>query len=313
MIAQWHPPARAWLTWLVGLLLACLAGAATAGLTVGMVLSAPGGIHQHTADALRAELLADAAGHRPRQIMVDDLASLNGDTPDLLVAIGVGALRQVLRGPGDTPVLALLVPRQTFTSLVREAGPSRRPVSALYLEQSYARQLRLLRQALPGARRVGVLVGPASAAQVEPLEAAAPGQLELDIRRVDGAGDLFPTLDELAGKVDALLLLPDATVVGRATLPSLLLQTYRRRLPVLGYSEALVQAGALLSLYATPAQVGAEAGQLIRDLPSGPVRLPPPRYPREFSLRVNDSVARSLGLPLPGEQRLRAMLKGDGS
>lgn len=312
MTLQGHLPARAWLAMLVGLLLACLAGGAVAGLTVGMVLSAPGGIHQQAADALRAELLAADAGHRPRQIMADELANLNGDTPDLIVAIGVGALRQVLRGPGDTPVLALLVPRQTFASLMRETGPSRRTVSALYLEQSYARQLRLLRQALPGARRVGVLLGPASATQADPLEAAAHGQVEVDFRRIDAAGDLFPALDELAGKVDALLLLPDAAVVGRATLPSLLLQTYRRRLPVMGYSEALSQAGALLSLYATPAQMGAEAGQLIRDLPPGPVRLPPPRHPRDFSLRVNDSVARSLGLPLPGEPQLRAMVKGDG-
>jgi ABC-type uncharacterized transport system substrate-binding protein len=286
-----------------------LAGSARAQPTVAVVLSEPGGIHLAAAEALTAELAGRSTHWEARLYQASEPVS---EPVDLIVAIGVRALRQLLRAPGDTPVLALLVPRSTYASLLREAGPSRRPVSAIYLEQSYTRQLRLLRQALPGSRRVGVLLGPASAAEAEALQSATHGPQQLEIRHIDGAGDLFPALDELAGKVDALLLLPDAAVVGRATLPSLLLQTYRRRLPVMGYSEALSQAGALLSLYTTPAQIGAEAGQLIRDLPPGPARLPAPRYPRGFSLRVNDSVARSLGINLPGIASLRAMVMGDG-
>lgn len=306
-------PMRWLLAVLLGLLLAGLASGARAALSVSLVLSEPGGIYLQAADALRAELASTlgpaGGGYRLQQRLADEAAT---ERPDLIVAIGVRALRQVLRGAGDTPVLALLVPRLAYVSLLRESGQAQRASTALFLEQPYARQLRLPRVAVPGVRRVGVILGPATAALAGPLEAAAE-QVTLEIRRIDGPDGLFPALDELAGRVDVLLLVPDAAVVGRATLPSLLLQTYRRRLPVIGYSEALAQAGALLSLYATPVQMGAEAGRLIRDLPAGPIRLPAPHYPSQFSLRINHSVARSLGIDLPDEASLRAMTAGEGT
>lgn len=276
-----------------------------ASMDVTLLLSEPGGIHQQAADALRSELAGGPQNYQVRQLDVDE--GQIGQA-DLMVAIGVKALRAALAMPGDTPVLALLVPRLTYTNLVRDTGPHRRSVTALYLEQPYARQMRLARVALPGARRLGVILGPTTHALEDSLEAAQIDPLRLDARRIEGPDDLFPALDDLAAKVDALMLVPDASVVGRTTLPSLLLHTYRRRLPVLGYSEALAQAGALLALYATPGQLGTEAARMIREAGPLPLRLPKPRFPRSFSLRINDSVARSLSIRLPPLRDLETAL-----
>lgn len=307
--------ARAGMRWLGALALCALAGAsvgARASMWVSLVLSEPSSVHLQAAEALRGDLLQNATlvrgGVRVTQRMADEPAK---EQPDLVVAIGVRAFGKVLAGAGDTPILALLVPRLSYAGALRQAGPNRHPTSALYLDQSYARQLRLAKNALPDIRRVGVILGPATAPLADVLEAAASGIVDLEIRHIEGPDGLFPVLDELTGRVDALLLVPDAAVVGRGTLPSLLLHTYRRRLPVIGYSESLTQAGALLSLYATPAQMGVEAARLIRDLAPPPIRFSAPSHPLQFSLSVNGGVARSLGIELPEEARLRAMASGE--
>ncbi len=300
---------QAALRWLVGCL-GLLAGWAALAQSVTLLLSEPGGIYQEAAQALRQEL-EQGNGLRIRQQVLTERRP--GEAEDLVVALGVRAYVAALSEPGDTPVLALLVPRQTFERLLAERGPGGqwRAVGGLYLDQPPARQLQLLQLALPGARRVGVLVGADSGEQAQALtEAARSVRLQLQAQSVSSPGEVFAALGALSGQTQVLLLLPDATVVNRGTLQTLLLQTYRERLPVVGYSAALADAGAILGLYATPAQLGREAAEIVRAaFRGGELRLPPPRYPESFSLRINRSVARSLGLALPAEAELSSRLR----
>jgi ABC-type uncharacterized transport system substrate-binding protein len=98
-------------------------------------------------------------------------------------------------------------------------------------------------------------------------------------------------------------------VAQRNTLQSLLLHTYRLKKPVLAYSAPLAQSGALLALYATPAQLGAEAAAWIRESWGSEFRLAAPRYPRRFTVAVNRTVARALDISLPGEDALARRLE----
>ena len=277
---------------------------------ITLLLSEPGGIYQEAAQALRQELEQSGEGWQVRQQTVTERGGAGRE--DLVVALGVKALGAALAEPGATPVLALVVPRLAYEKLLADSTGSarRRSISALYLDQSLSRQFQLLRLALPNVQRVAVLLGPASGSLADDLvEAARTARLELNLRQVAATEEIFPALDELSDPAQVLLLLPDATVVNRSTLQTLLLQTYRKRLPVLGYSAALSTAGAVLGLYATPAQLGREAAQLIRGAAKGrELRLPVPRHADAFSLSINHNVARSLGLTLPGEAELSASL-----
>ena len=55
-------------------------------------------------------------------------------------------------------------------------------------------------------------------------------------------------------------------------------------------------------------QQGAEGAEIARRLLAHEGGLPAPQYPRYFSVRVNASVARSLGLHLPDEHELQTAL-----
>ena len=57
--------------------------------------------------------------------------------------------------------LCLLIPRQAFERLAPPRGDGRpRRLSAVFIDQPLSRQLELLRIALPGRNRVGVVLGP---------------------------------------------------------------------------------------------------------------------------------------------------------
>ncbi len=228
--------------------------------------------------------------------------------PKMFVTLGAASLSKVLSKTPRAAVIAGLIPRTSYERVLREVGKSTAVVSAVYLDQPFGRQLDLIRVAIPDVRRVGVLWGAESEPQRPALQAtmAARG-LELKSETMV-AGGLFSGLKDLLGNVDLLLAVADPQVFNATTLPNILLATYRARIPVMAFSPAYVKAGALLSLYSTPAQVGAQTGALARAVLQGG-GVPPPQYAHEFTILVNDYVARSLGLQLDAtilaEQLLR--------
>jgi ABC-type uncharacterized transport system substrate-binding protein len=65
-------------------------------------------------------------------------------------------------------------------------------------------------------------------------------------------------------------------------------------------------------VYSTPAQIGLQAGLMARGVLQGRT-LGPPQYPQDFSISVNEHVARSMGLSLDAQtltERLRRLEKG---
>lgn len=222
-----------------------------------------------------------------------------GETaPRLFVTLGADALKQVLTRDVRVPVLAALIPRSSVERVRKESGSKATAVTALYLDQPFGRQLDLLRLALPAAKRIGVLWGTESVQQQSLLLPALSARgLNLVSGSVALNGSLFGGLKVVLDDADVLLAIADPQVFNSATISSILLTTYRARTPVLAFSPAYVKAGALLSLHTTPAQVGLQAAAMARTLLQGGA-LPPSQYPAEFSIGVNEHVARSLGLAL---------------
>lgn len=288
----------------VFLSLVCWAGAGqAAGIVV--VSSESSANYAAAADALLAEL---ERGAMPRsdvsQRNVSDLGGMEASesgAPRLFIALGTEALKQVLGRDMRVPVIAALIPRSGFERVTKEfSKKNSTAVTAVYLDQPLGRQLDLLRLALPDAKRVGVLWGPESAS-LQP--ALASVLLSRGLQEVGGqvgaGGALFSGLKAALDSADVLLAMPDPYVYNSATVANILFATYRARVPVLAFSPSYVKAGALMSLHTASAQIGVQAAVMARLwLHSG--ILPPPQYPVDFGVTVNEHVARSLGLRLDG-------------
>ena len=276
-------------------------GLASAAPVVEVLVSEPTGIYQETAASLSQTLNRDGW---MITVAVPERAPTNGR--NLTVAIGTKALETALARP-ERPVLALLVPRSTYERL----ASGQHQVSALYLDQPLTRQLRLLGLALPGLKKAGATLGPASRGlQAELQSAAKASGIQVNSAVIDQGSDLYAALTELAEDSQAFLLLPDPVVVQRGALQNFFLHTYRLKKPVLAYSAPLVKSGALLGLYATPAQLGGEAaGWISASWSGGAFHLGAPRYPKRFTIGINRTVARSLEIDLPSEEALGRRLE----
>jgi len=293
------------LPWLV-LLLAlqawpCLGAAAPRQVVV--VLSDASAPYQEAARAIRESLESESAKLAIRVVVVGEAGADEAMAqPDsLLVPLGAKATQAAAKS--DQPLFAALVARQSFEKLAPTFATSRRQTSAIYLDQPISRHLQLVRVAQPRARSVGVVLGPSqSVSQSELAIAASSAGLRLSTAALSGGGDLFSSLQTLLPNVDALLLFPDPLVVNRGSVQNLMLTTYRQRVPVVGYSQNLVDAGALVAVYSTPQQIGQQVAETIhRMLPVRHWELPPPAYPKYFTIKTNSSVARSLDIDVPSE------------
>jgi len=295
---------------LLAFVLHCVIGLAYAGPQVLAVLSESGGAHREAVDAMRTVLQAQGADMTLRSVGVDEYRrAAFHDEADILVAVGARAMEAIAQA--DKPSLNILVPRQSYESLRIRAKREPRAFSAIYLDQPLARHFRLVKQLLPGRGRVGVLLGPATLERLKPLQQAArEQQLALNAESVASQEEIVPALKRLLASDQVLLALPDPLVYNRDTAQSILLTSYRSQTPLIAYSKAYVQAGALAAVFSTPTQIGQQAAEILLRLEQTKGRaLPAPQHPKYFSLSVNYQVGRSLGLVLEDEAALLERIK----
>jgi hypothetical protein len=278
---------------------------AAATVSVWVALSEVGGAHTEAAQALRAELERSPVPRIEWQVAHWSHFASSKPEPHLVVAIGATALRAMQELFADDatppPLLSLLVPRFAFERIADSGRLRAGTLSAVFLDQPPARQLDLIRLALPEVRNLGMLVGAESRAHVGAFEKAAK---ERGISVVVAQAEterLFATLQAMLPEVDGLLAVPDPAIFNSQTAANILMAAYRRQLPLIGFSPAYVKAGALLAVYSTPLQMGTRGGEMLRQALAGRT-LPPPQWPVDFVVSVNQDVARSLGFVLHGPQ-----------
>lgn len=291
--------------------LGCLAAPTVQAVTVVIVSSERSPAYVQAAETLVRELERTGwSRHDMLQLTAAELAGAGVLTPKLFVALGVQAANALALAPLNTPVLCALLPRNSFERVLRSSGRrASSQFSALYLDQPLSRQLGLIQLALPEARRMGVLWGPDSKTQAPTLRALAQARglslLEADV----GRGELlFPGLKAALEGADVLLALADPQVFNSSSIQNILLTSFRAGVPLVAFSPAYVRAGALLALHVTPEQIGQQAALIAGGVLQGKALSATPLYSQDFSVDVNEHVARSLGLRLDAVA-LRTLLR----
>jgi len=290
------------------------AGAALADdAGVWLALSENGGPYAEAAHALRDELTTPTARRTEVRLgLWQELLANPGRPPQLIVTIGAAAYRGVIEdaqhggATANVPVLAILVPRAFYESLAPKA---RAPTSAVFLDQPLTRFLDLLRLAMPERKRIGVLLGPESAPQSAALAKAAGARgMQLFAAQVGSEDELYPALRNILTDAEVLLALPDSRVFNTGSLQNILITTYRQRVPLVAFAPGYVKAGAALALYSSPTQAADQAAAMVRAF-LGSHALAAPQLPSDFSVAVNERVARSLGLIIADPDDLGELLR----
>ena len=289
----------AWLRLLVFSGMLAISSVVSAAPRVLIITQAFEGPHAETLAALRHAL---AGTEVELKVQLASAPSLQHEPASIVVTIGSEAAALAAASPShtDTPILHTLLP----ASAVPAPTEGRAQTIAIVLDQPATRLVTLLRLALPQTQTVALIAGPSSELAVDRVRAAAQDAgLKVRQSKIDNSDALFPALQHVLVEPAVLVTIPDAVVFNRYTVQNILLTTFRRRSPVLGFSAAYVRAGALLGLYSTPTQVGEDAADAVLDLIAGRPR-PAISAPQRFEVGVNSTVARAMGIELPSAESL---------
>lgn len=269
-------------------------------LRVLVVLSDNQTLYQNFANTFKHNLPAKT------QVSVAARAEeFSGNEPaaDLTVTVGMKAAEWVA-GKTATPMLAAMIPRVKYADLLAKR-PSAAQTSAIYLDQSWARQVEFLRAALPERIRIGVLHSPATRLDLNELRK----QLEmrgatLIAKQTSFPASLFDDLEDILSRSEVLLAMPDSEIYNSNSIRNILLTSYGRGIPLVGFSQAYVNAGALCAIFSTAEQLAEQASDIAISF-ERLRRLPDPQFPEQFSIAVNREVARTLGSTIKPDELLR--------
>ena len=278
---------------------------------VALVLSDPSGPYAEFATSFE-EYSSKSSWKVSYSGKIEGLSSANS-RPELIIAVGSEAFRGALASGANTPILATLIPRQSYEKILTESGRTRPrgSTSAIYLDQPPARFAAFVKNLLPGTQRVGLLTSDETRASLPATRQALTG-LIVDSEDVLGDASLLGAINSLMPRVNLLLALPDSSIYKRDNIKAILVTSYRHQRPVIAFSKAFVSAGALAAIYSSPSQIARQTNDLLNTMGAGIGQLPPPQAPSFFAISINPNVAQSLNLDVPDEATMRRTLQADG-
>lgn len=234
----------------------------------------------------------------------DDLNALRAlisERPRALVTIGTEATRWAITN-STAPVVFCMVANAQQSIMADLISKDEARAHGVSLDIPAQTQLRRMLDVLPKVKRVGVLSDPkkSAAAVAEMKQAAAELGLEVVSQEVDGPASLPEAAASIASRIDLLWAPVDSTVFNSRSAQFVLTQMLQHKVPVMGFSENMVKAGALLAPRVSYEAVGRQTAELVRAALNPDGKSPESvQAPRDFEIVVNGRVLELLGNPIP--------------
>ena len=281
-------------------------------LKVTLITSSTTDAYTITADSIKTSL----KNNRFNNVLIKTITaneifaarkSLSNST-DLFVPIGQHALKETLKYSGDTPVLASLISKYDFDRVIRNRRhPENNNIGAIYIDQPLSRHLLFSKLVLPNVNRFSFIINSDNKYYIDKLNSLDEESHRIGI--LNHGDNVIATLSHALKDADAIIAIPDPIIFNLRTTRRILLSTYRKRIPVIGFSESYVKAGALAAIYSTPEFIGKQTGEVIsrfikQDSSKNKSFYLPRTHAKYFSISINKRVSRSLGLPVINEDSL---------
>ncbi|MBV6303641.1 ABC transporter substrate-binding protein [Candidimonas humi] len=188
-----------------------------------------------------------------------------GDKPDVIVAISTPSAQAVVAATKTIPVVYSAITDPVAAQLVKTLGPSGTNVTGVSDALALEKQIELIKQVVPKAKRVGMVYNPGEANSVvvvqrlrKLLPAAGLSLVEATASRTVDVG---AAARSLIGKVDVIYTNTDNNVV--SAYESLVKVGNDAKIPLIASDTDSVKRGAIAALGVNYHDLGVQTGEMV--------------------------------------------------
>ena len=223
---------------------------------------------------------------------------------DLILGVATPTSQAVVKAITDTPVVFTAVTDPVGAGLVTDAAAPSANVTGVSDMLPMAPTMELIKQVVPNAKKLGVLYNAGESNSVflieEQKKAADAAGIEIVEATASNSSEVKAAADSLVGRVDAISVLTDNTVV--SALESVVKVAQENKIPLIAGDTDSVERGAVAAYAFDYKDLGVQTGKMAAEILQGkPVKDLPVQYAENLQLSVNEDAAKATGITLPAE------------
>ncbi len=225
-----------------------------------------------------------------------------GDAPDVIVAIATPSAQTVAAATKTIPLVFSAVTDPVGAKLVSNWEKPGANITGTSDMSPIAAHLKLVKELVPGVKRLGVVSNPGEANSVtlvEMVKKEAPKLgMSVSVAAATKSGEVLQAARSLVGKVDAIYIPTDNTVV--SAFEAVVKVGRDAKIPVFAGDTDSVARGAVAALGFNYYDVGVETGNIVIKILNGarPGDIPV-SFVTKLELAVNLKSARAMGVTIP--------------
>lgn len=231
--------------------------------------------------------------------------SFVSDKVDLICAIATPSAQSAYNAAmkADIPVIYTAVTDPVAAELADKDGKPVGEVTGTSDKLPVEEQLKMIREMLPDAKKIGIMYTTSEANSVSAIEEykslVKKYDFELVEKGITTTADVSLAADDLLSKVDCITNLTDNTVV--ASLPTILDKANEKKIPVFGSEIEQVKIGCLAAEGIDYIALGKQTGKMAAKVLKGETKASEQNFETitEPGFYVNNKVAENLGITVP--------------
>ncbi len=227
------------------------------------------------------------------------LEDVGPNRPRLILAMGLLAAQLAKEATPEIPVIFCMVSNPDRYGLEGEN------LVGISMDVPGQTQFTQYKSVLPSLRTLGVIYDPEKSGTLVSEAKLAASDLGLDLMDVPVTSHkkVPKALRDMLGKIDALWMVPDDTVLTTDSFKFFLVTSFEKKLPFFAISDIFVKVGALATIAPDPIELGRQICGLITQSQSGQLDMKKTNVlpPMATNLVINLKTAEKIGLTLSPE------------
>lgn len=229
---------------------------------------------------------------------------------DLILAIATPSAQAMVKADDKTPIIFSAVTDPVGAGLVKDAAAPSANVTGVSDMLPMKPTMELIKQVVPSVKTIGVLYNGGESNSVFLIEEQKKAAKELGIGVVEAtasnSSEVKAAADSLVGRVDAISVLTDNTVV--SALESVVKVSQANKIPLFAGDTDSVKRGAIAAYSFNYKDLGHQSGVIAADilLNGQAIKDIPVQYASNLQLSVNPAAAKATGITLPDDLTKKA-------